>query len=50
MKKVYLGGNYSWGSGDYMGFASDWNLEKVSAKESLLYIFAGSSYFFLQVK
>ncbi len=41
-----IGVNYSWGSGDFVG----WNQEgvgvTVDAEESFLYVFAGTSYFF----
>jgi len=41
-----LGVNYSWGSGDFVGWGAEGTLVKVDARESFLYVFAGSSYFF----
>jgi len=41
-----IGLNYSWGSGEYIGWNDDWTLEKVDASESFLYLFLGSSYLF----
>lgn len=41
-----IGVNYSWGSGDFVGWGEEGTLVKVDAKESFLYVFAGTSYFF----
>jgi len=41
-----LGLNYSWGSGDFVGWNDEGQLTKVDADESFLYVFVGSSYFF----
>ncbi len=43
---INLGLNYSWGSGDFIGWSQDGQLTKVDAQESFLYVFVGSSYFF----
>jgi long-subunit fatty acid transport protein len=40
-----LGINYSWGSGKHIGFAPG-DIVPTSARESFLYVFAGTSYFF----
>ncbi len=41
-----VGVNYSWGSGNFTGWNEEGTLVKVNARESFLYVFAGTSYFF----
>ncbi len=41
-----LGLNYSWGTGHHLGFREGEGIVRVSARESFVYVFAGSSYFF----
>ncbi len=41
-----LGVNYSWGSGDFTGWDEEGTLVKVDARETFLYVFAGTAYFF----
>jgi len=41
-----LGVNYSWGSGDFVGWDEEGTGVTVDAEETFLYVFAGTSYFF----